>query len=608
MSSPRARSPWPLAALAVLAAACIVWVVSFRIFDTDLWMHLVRAKAMLALHAIPKRNIWTWPIYGAPERNAAWGFALLLWPFWALGGILGLFVWRWAVALGAFGLAWTTSRRIGARGLAPLVVMVACAMVYRQRAQPRPETVAVILLGLELWLLETRRQGGRDRAWWIVAIAWIWPNVHVSFYLGWIVTALFAWFEVAARPAAPKRRPQRAAAVDPAAPRRTSLGTVLAASILVSFLNPFGVDALRGPLDFLSLRREPLYQGIGELHAIDWSINWQNGLPLWMLAWPLLQLWRMRGGRGDRIEGALWLVFTAMAFSSQRFLTFWSVVAAPYLARDLAEWLTARRARPFSPPQRFAVAAAACLALTGLESTREAFVPGVAFDPASVPGPACDFMAAHDVRGRGFNYFEQGGYLLWRFWPERDRLPFMTTIPELATPQIRLDYQRALGLESAWRDLDRRDRFDFALLERLRQPGDRSLESLDADSSFALVFFDDVSALFVRIAGAMAPLAARSRYRWLPAGPSGQEDVVHAAAGDSAVRAGLRRDLERAVASSPLHGAASSILASVLIEDRDWDAAEKALLEARRVVPGTPKVRERLAIIARGRAAAAPQP
>ena len=606
----RAEPAWLTVALAVLAAACLVAVVTFRIFDTDLWQHLVRAKAMLALHAIPRQQMWTWPMYGSPEKNAAWGFALLLWPFWSLGGVTGLFVWRWMAVLAAFGLAWATARRLGARGIATLVVIVACAMVYRQRAQPRPETLAVILLGLELWLLETRRQGGRDRTWWIVPIAWAWPNLHVSYYLGWLVLALFAIFDPQALGRrTPKRRSGRGAGA-PDLPARVTrpapLGLVLSASIAASFLNPFGVDALRAPLDFLSLRHELLYRAIGELHTIDWAINWQNGLPLLMLAWPALQLWRLRRGRGDLIEALLWAAFTGMAFSSQRFLTFWSVVAAPYLARGLHEWLTARRAPAWagSPLGRAGLAATACLALTGLESTRQAFVPGVGLDPSSVPGPACDFIASAGVRGRCFNYFEQGGYLVWRFWPERDRLPFMTTIPELATPDMRSAYQRASVFQDDWRAMDTRYRFDYVLLKRIREPGDRYLDFLDADTSFALVFVDDVSALYARRQGRMAEVARQHRYRWLPGSPAAQENLLRVAGADSAIRSEMHHELERAMTSSPLHGAVASVLASLLIAEGAWDEAEQALLEARRVVPATPLVRERLEQIARGRGAA----
>jgi len=580
--------PWSLALL-LLAAACLLTVATFRLFDTDVWQHLVRAKAMLSLRTIPRTVIWTWPMYGTPDKNAAWGFALLLWPFWALGQVVGLQLFRWLAIVGAFAVAWAVARRLGARGPAALVAIVGCAMVYRQRLEPRPEMIAVVLLGLELWLLESRRQGGADRAWWIVPLAWVWPNLHVSYYVGWLVLAIFAIADAGAR-----RGPTTG---------RTPLPLVLGAAVVVSFFNPFGAAGLAAPLEFLSLRQEPLYRGIGELHTIDWSINWQNGLALWMVLWPLLQLWRRARGRGDRVEAMLWALFTVMAFSSQRFLTFWAVAAAPYLARDLDEWMGERRWARRAPRVRFGVAAIACVGLTALEMTRDAFVPGVGLQANAFPGPACDFIAAESVRGRVFNYFEQGGYLLWRFWPERDRLPFMTTIPELATPEMRLAYQRSSVDPQAWRTLDDRDRFDWVLLERIHAPGDRRLDILDADTTFAMVFIDDVSALYVRRTGALAALAARDRYLWLPGGEDRLDVVGRQITQDSIARVGLRRELERAVASSPLHASTSSVLASAYIFEGAWDQAERALAEAARLEPRTPKVRERLERIRSGRAA-----
>src|SRR5262252_4354773 len=158
-ASPQAsRLAW--AAVLLVAAACLVTSASFTMFDTDIWQHLVRAKAMLALHTIPRTNVWTWPLYGQPERNAAWAFALLVWPFWKLGGVAGLFAFRWLTMLAVFSAAWLVARRLGARGFATIVVLVACAMVFRIRTQVRPEAIGAILLGLQLWILETRRQGG----------------------------------------------------------------------------------------------------------------------------------------------------------------------------------------------------------------------------------------------------------------------------------------------------------------------------------------------------------------------------------------------------------------------------------------------------------------
>ena len=129
-SSPRQAPPaspalssvaWTAAALA--AAGCLLASASFTMFDTDIWQHLVRAKAMLALHGIPRTNIWTWPLYGQPERNAAWAFALLLWPFWKLGGVAGLFVFRWLTTLSVFGSPGAARR--AARGAGALDCLLA---------------------------------------------------------------------------------------------------------------------------------------------------------------------------------------------------------------------------------------------------------------------------------------------------------------------------------------------------------------------------------------------------------------------------------------------------------------------------------------------------
>ena len=416
-----------IVATAALAAVCMLVAVTFQIFDTDLWLHLTRARAALSLHALPERQLWTWPMYGARDPSSpAWGFVFLIWPFWALGGVPGLFIWRWLVALAAFGVAGLTARRLGARGLAAIVVLLACAMIYRPRSQVRPETLAALLLMLEIWILETRRQGGPDRAWWLVPIGWLWIGAHVSFWVSWVVCACFVLEDWRAGRSAPRRR--------------APLALVLLAMIIACFWNPLAGRTLFVPLQFLALRREPLYQAIGELHPIDWSINWQNGLPLLMLGWALLQIWRWRRGRGDLVEALLFLLFTGWALSAQRFLTFWAVVAAPYLARGVAEWLAARpRGRsPATPARRVAGAAAACVAITGLEVLRSGYPLGVAIHPNSVPAAACDWIAKTGVRGRSFNYFEHGGYLTWRFWPDRARLSFLTTSPR----RLRLNHRR----------------------------------------------------------------------------------------------------------------------------------------------------------------------
>ncbi|TMQ72501.1 MAG: hypothetical protein E6K80_02650 [Candidatus Eisenbacteria bacterium] len=517
------------------------------------------------------------------EVLPSWLFRALLWPFWSIGGVTGLFVWRWATTLLAFGLAWLIARRMGARGLLPLLVLALCALIYRQRSMVRPETMVVVLLATELWILETRRQGGPDRAPWVIAIACVWANAHLSYYLGLVVLAIF-WLD------------ERLTGESRGA--RLGLGRVLLASIGVSFLNPFGWRALWQPFEyFLFWRHEPIFQIVSELQPVTWSANAENGLPLLIAGWPLLLLWRAGRRRLDRVEIALAAWFTALVCFGQRFLGFYAVIAAAYVARDLAELAGAMRWPARWPLwARAAAVSVACLTLGIPEWSSPDLPLGVRLRPLWYPERACDFMMEHGVRGRGFNPFDLAGYQLYRFWPERDRLPFMD-IHQTGTRADRDAYAYLYSYPRAWSVLDGRHHFDYALLARHQIKGNAGLDALDADSSFALVFVDDVAALFVRRQGPLAAVAETFRYRLLPAGSARVAALQTLCTSDSAACNRLVAELERATRESPRNSQTRSLLASVALLRGDLAQARDQLTLALAANPLTPRAHDRLGII-----------
>src|SRR5439155_20067859 len=162
--------------------------------------------------------------------NSAWLFRALIWKVWALGGVTGLFAWRWITTLAAFGLMWAAARRMGARGFAALVALAACGLAYRSRAHIRPETLVAVYLALTVWILETRRHGGPDRTAWLPVIALAWANTHLSYFLGFVVlgihtlAALVAAGRRSARDAAGGPRPGRLVIVGRSEERRVGEG------------------------------------------------------------------------------------------------------------------------------------------------------------------------------------------------------------------------------------------------------------------------------------------------------------------------------------------------------------------------------------------------
>jgi len=611
----RWRSPALL--LAALASFASVLVsVSYRIDDPDLWQHLAVGRWVWVKGALPLVHEWTWPLYGTREAAPSWGFRALLWPFWDHGGLLGLFAWRWLTTAAAFAFLWAAARRMGARGLVPAFVLALCGLTYRVRSDLRPETLSAILFAAMLWILETRRRGGPDRSPWLVPIAWVWANVHISYYLGLFLVALYfadAWASArgargrAARGGrASKRSGAGSGAATPAGTAPATAPASLArlfwvglAAGAISFLNPGGWRTLWQPFEYaLFWRNEPVFQNIGELLPIPWAHNWRSGLPVLMAGWPLLALWRWRRVGLDRVELVIVALFTAQALDAQRFLGTYALAAAPFVSRDLTEWLTSRAGRSPRLPlgARAAAVAAACLAIGPLEWSRWDLPMGIGMEHSSYVIRATDFMAEHGVKGRGLNTFGMAGWQVYRFWPERERLPFLD-IHVSGTREDRDLYAFAQVDSNAWRRLDAKHRFDYVMIARVQFGGDRLLNTLDGDSAFALVFKDDAAALFVRRRGPLAAVAERFAYRVVPAGNAGLGRLGMAAARDSALRPAVRAELEREARESPWHGQAFSLLANLDLIEARWATARARLDSVLAIDHRRPRTHQRLGLL-----------
>lgn len=590
-----------LALLALLAAALVALAVSFRMDDADIWQHLAVGRALWHLHAIPHTDLWTWPGEGRPYLLPSWLFRVLLWPFWQAGGEAGLAVWRWLTALATFALLWRAARAAGAKGVATFVILVWCAMLYRQRSMVRPDTLALLLLAVELLLLERRRAGHRGGEWWLVALAALWANVHISYTLFFEV-GLGYFADAVLRRREPSARPVR-------------LALVLAASLLACLANPFGLRWLWEPFDYLlHQRHELIFVGIDELQRIAWGSNLRNGLPVLLALAAVLALARWRR-RFDAAELVVYALFGWQAFTAERFLGPLAVVLAPFLARDLDEALARWSGPPWTSRAlpRAALAAAACLLVAVPEILRPSTHLGFGFVPGAYPVSACDWVEAHGVRGRMFSPFDCAGYVLWRFWPEHDRRPF-TDIHQTGTRRDR-DLMAVLHTDArAWAELDARHRFEWVMLPRQQVESSRRVDFVEADTAFVPAFLDDDWVVWVRRHGALAGVADSEGYRLLPASYRRMRELGARVVADPAVRPLLRAELERSVRESPRSAHAHNLLANLAVLDGDWAQALGHFEAVRRLAPETPGVdvgiramRDSLAA-SRGRAAGPREP
>ncbi len=581
---PVTRAQWAV----VLAAAAVIAMlgVSYRIYDPDLWQHLAVGRSLWRSHAIPHTDVWTWPTYGAPYVLPSWLFRALVWPFYAAGGAWGLAVWRWGTTLAAFGIALATARRMGARGLTAVIAVTWCALLYRQRSMGRPETLASVLLATQMWILESRRRGGRDRSIALVPLTWLWANAHVSWYLPLLLTGFHVLAESlgAARGVPGARPPWR-------------LAGILAASAVACLVNPFGWAALAQPFEYLLFwRHQPLFRMILELGPIVWPAHALDGLAIWMVLAAALAVARVVRGRGDLADLLTYALCFGSALTSQRFLGFLAVAAAPIFARDLSEWTdrwsVPRALRPGWVRAGVAVAALTLGAVPQL--TVEPWRPGPGIAWSAFPVRACDWIERHGVRGRMFGAFHQAGYQLWRFWPQRDRLPFMD-IHQTGTRADQDLYAACWADDRSWKTLDAKYRFDWVLLPRAALAGQDLIDRLDADTTtWALVFADDAAALDLRRDGPLAGLADGARYTIVPAGERAIPRLNAAFASGAEGRRRMRAELERQARESEWTWRAHSALATLDLAESRWADALTELERTREIEPHAPLLAERL--------------
>jgi hypothetical protein len=579
-----------MVAALIATAGVVLLATTFEIFDTDFWQHLLVGRFIWERHAAPTLQLWTWPTYGAPDVNASWGFRALVWPFWSVGGVWGLFVWRWLTTLAALGVLWALGRRMGARGFSALAALLACALVYRMRTQIRPETLVAVLLALQLWVLETRRRGGRDRSPWLVPIAWAWANAHISWYLGFVLTGAWLLDDLL-----------RARGGDPAAAARARrLALAALGALAISFVNPWSWRALWQPFEyFLVWRHEPIFRIIGELQPVDWRDHLFTPLAALVVGWPALIALRAGRRAFDRVEAVLCLAFTALALTTQRFTSVYALVATPFVMRGVSEWVAAQEWPRWSVrPAARATAMLLLCAAVGVGEARRVDPPlRVGIAEGRYPMRACDVMAERGVAGRGFNNFEFGGYQAFRFWPDRGRLPFID-VHQAGTPLDRRLYVDALRGGVGWRALDERHRFDYVLLTRDPAVAGRLPDVLDADTAWTMVFADDAATLHVRRSGPLAGVAGRFGYRHLVAGTARLGAVGAAVAADPAVRDAVADELTRQVEESPRHAGALSLLANLALADGRYDEARRLLERGLALSPGLGRAHERLGRIA----------
>lgn len=349
----------------------------------------------------------------------------------------------------------------------------------------RPQLWTFLLSLVYLKLLFDGRQNGLKSWGWLVPLMLVWANLHAGAIFGLVLICLFGAGEFWR---ALWRKAHWLASIQ--------LGMVGLLAFGAAFINPYGA---RIPLQLLAHFNLTRIGG-GQESITEWLPPTTAQVPLFyciFALWGVLLLLRWR--RIDPAELIFFAAFCYMGWNQVRHATFVPLLAGfflPAAVQEAAE-LSLRRACPTDRSMTLlkGVVVALLTAILGYNGMRG--VLGWGLKVTQFPVVATAFITTHRLPPNLYNFYDWGGYLMWRLYP--DYLVFVdgrnTSLPMLDASN-RID-----NSWSGWReDLDRYEVKTVISRTCYDDTGGPVplVETLAADPGWVLVFADDVAVIFLR--------------------------------------------------------------------------------------------------------------
>ncbi len=576
-----------------------------NIHNYDIWWHLAAGKYMIENHVIPRTDPFSFTRQGNAWIDLHWCFQLMVYQAYRFLGPAGLVGMKTATLFAAWlimlTIPWSRSHFLAA-GIILGLGMAAGQNTY----MVRPTAVSLALLATCLAILEKGLRGNKRWLWVIPFLELVWVNFHSLFILGlfciysFLAGELFQWVV--------SRRREKAGLP----PHIKTLSLVAAASTLACLVNPYNYHGLLFPLQLLQ-----------EVSGLAGSISESTEeftppfstllttLPMRTfraLLW-LSALSFVVNLKGVRLRHLLvYIGFAYLALVGIRNLSLFGLVASVITVYNFgAAWDRFRETSTAAPLLKHGRAAAvvcaglifgvssllACGLITDRIRTDSVFGAGVQWFQYPVGGAA--FISRENVKGQGFNCFEDGGYLIWRFYPERR--VFIDGRQEVSGLGFFDLYSRIVTQPHHWDELTYNWDLNYVLLNHTNASYNGLVRMLYHHPAYTLVYIDGTSALWVKRTGLNARII-RSHAIALddiepvepPAPPAslpglfersfdpGEKVTSHLGLGRLYVVLGLpnmaMREYARAIELDPYHGRSYYLAGSLLYSADDVEKAK----------------------------------
>ncbi len=570
-------------------------LISTRILSSpDLGWHLRAGERIIEERAIPDSDT-----FSSTRQGERWWVnqPLAEIVFYAVDhrfGGSGLVALRFLLALALFVLLHRSGRLAG--GGSEVVtggVLLLALLASASHMILRPFLLSAVLLAATGLIVESYRREKGDRLALLPILFAVWAQIHPGFLYGVALLGVYCageWIRAALRAVrgdvkAMNRKRWRRLVI-------FSLLSVAAALVSGAAINPSGVTAVLLPIGLLKTRF--FFQVLSEFQPADW---WRDRFFTALFLVVALSL--IRGKRRDATEMIAVAVFGLFAVRAVRVILPFAVVAAPIAMRNwmppVARLLPDRSRR--GRVLRLAGAAGALFLVAWwwrndplrfpLPSEMSGTIEESCWAEANYPERAFSFIKKRDLPGEVFHPDQFGGAFIRYFYPNRKN--FVDGRVEVYGEDFwKNDYFRILGGGPGWEEELRRYNVNTLLLRSSPATGRDPVNRLAAASDeWALVYFDDVSEVYVRRGAMEGPRLVPIELKRID--PTGGFDV-----GSYEEEAGALGEVSRLFMWNRHAGRLLYVYARLLEEREEWDEVDRAIDDGALARPGDDPIRREL--------------
>jgi hypothetical protein len=199
--------------------------------DADTGLHIRTGEQIMATHAIPRTDPYSYTSHGKPWYAWEWMYDLVIAAIHHVSGLNGVVVFTAAVISVTFALLFRfILRRSGNLAVAAFLTLLAAAAA-QVHMLARPHVLSWLFTLLWVENLCRFEEGERSALLWLPLLMLLWVNLHGGFILGLVLLGIFALGAIWRSVAAPRGRDREKIA---------QLVIVFSACLLTTLLTPYG--------------------------------------------------------------------------------------------------------------------------------------------------------------------------------------------------------------------------------------------------------------------------------------------------------------------------------------------------------------------------------